>query len=189
VELPETQAPPFETTGADAQPAESAALAQPRRRTRTRRRRAVPERPTAAEISASDAAVAASGAEDSRLAAPNGVEESSPEILTSDHEAAAESVAGIGRTSDNGHGDAVAETDTPVAGPATRRTRRRRTSARSAEAVAPTDVPDPGKPAESEQQPAPLPNEPEMPAAAVVARGDAGPPRRGWWSRFVRKEE
>jgi hypothetical protein len=55
--------------------------------------------------------------------------------------------------------------------------------------VAPTDVPDPGKPAESEQQPAPLPNEPEMPAAAVVARGDAGPPRRGWWSRFVRKEE
>jgi hypothetical protein len=33
------------------------------------------------------------------------------------------------------------------------------------------------------------PNEPELAAAAMAERRDAGPPRRGWWSRFVRKDE
>ena len=63
-----------------------------------------------------------------------------------------------------------------------------RAPARSAEAVPPAEGSDAGQPAELEQ-PAPVPSEPEMPTAAVVARSEAGPPRRGWWSRFVRKDE
>ena len=190
-ERPETPALPFETTGADSERAEAAALTQPRRRTRTRRRRAAQEQPAAAEIPASDAGVAVAPPRTTAgSSAPNGVEEYPTEILPSGehHEAASEPAAGPERASDNGQG-VVAETDATVAKPPARRTRRRRTSARSAEEIAPADVPDAGEPAEFEQQPAPVPNEPEMPAAAVVPRGDAGPPRRGWWSRFVRKDE
>ncbi|MGH6903995.1 MAG: hypothetical protein ACREIR_14775 [Geminicoccaceae bacterium] len=33
------------------------------------------------------------------------------------------------------------------------------------------------------------PSEETMPAAAVVDQGRSEPPRRGWWSRFVRKDE
>jgi hypothetical protein len=51
------------------------------------------------------------------------------------------------------------------------------------------ETPEHAEPAEFEQPQAPVANEPEMPQAAVVDRGDAGPPRRGWWSRFVRKDE
>ena len=187
---PETPASVFDAAGADPERAE-AALPQPRRRTRPRRRRAAQEQPATAEISAFDAAVATSAAaEDSRAAAPNGVEEHSPEFPASAEppEAATEPVAGAGRASENGR-DAVAETDATVARPAARRTRRRKTAVRSADAIAPADIPDASKPAEFEQPPAPVPNEPEMPAAVVVARDDAGPPRRGWWSRFVRRDE
>jgi hypothetical protein len=42
---------------------------------------------------------------------------------------------------------------------------------------------------EVEQEEAPAPNEPELAAAAMVEQRDSGPPRRGWWSRFVRKDE
>ena len=142
-ERPETPALPFETTGADSERAEAAALAQPRRRTRTRRRRVAPERPAAAEIPASDAGVALdAAANDSRLVAPNGVEEYPTEILPSgEHrEAASEPAAGLERAADNGQG-VVAETDAPVAKPPARRTRRRRISALSAEEIAALEEP------------------------------------------------
>ena len=75
--------------------------------------------------------------------------------------------AGLERASDNGHG-VVAETDTRreaarTSDPTTE------DSARAAEEIAPADVPDAGKPAEFEQQPVPVPNEPEMPQAVVDA--------------------
>jgi hypothetical protein len=34
-----------------------------------------------------------------------------------------------------------------------------------------------------------VPDEAALAAAALADRRDAGPPRRGWWSRFVRKDE
>jgi hypothetical protein len=33
------------------------------------------------------------------------------------------------------------------------------------------------------------PSEDALPAAAIVDQRGAEPPRRGWWSRFVRKDE
>jgi hypothetical protein len=44
-------------------------------------------------------------------------------------------------------------------------------------------------PNEPERDEAPAPDEPALAAAAVADRRDTGPPRRGWWSRFVRKDE
>jgi ribonuclease E len=173
------------TEPAGAQPA---ALASPRRRTRTRRRRPAPEQPAAAPMPPAEHGVA-SAAADSRTAASNGLEDASPEIPApgGHQEAAAAPLAETGPTSDNGH-DVVTEADLSDAEPVARRTRRRRAPARSAEAVPPAEGSDAGQPAELEQ-PAPVPSEPEMPTAAVVARSEAGPPRRGWWSRFVRKDE
>ena len=42
---------------------------------------------------------------------------------------------------------------------------------------------------EPERDEAAAPVEPAMAATAMADRRDAGPPRRGWWSRFVRKDE
>jgi hypothetical protein len=61
----------------------------------------------------------------------------------------------------------------------------------------PADVPEGAEPLavereerpEVEQDEAPAPNEPELAAAALAERRDSGPLRRGWWSRFVRKDE
>jgi hypothetical protein len=44
----------------------------------------------------------------------------------------------------------------------------------------------PNKP---ERDEAAVPDEAALAAVALVDRRDAGPPRRGWWSRFVRKDE
>ena len=41
----------------------------------------------------------------------------------------------------------------------------------------------------AERDEAAAPVEPAMAATAMADRRDAGPPRRGWWSRFVRKDE
>jgi hypothetical protein len=92
------------------------------------------------------------------------------------------------RGSDNGHGG-VPEADTAAAEPIARRTRRRRSAARPVAAEAPVEGADAGQAEEVEHPAAPEPNEPEMPTAAVVAESHAGPPRRGWWSRFVRKDD
>ena len=51
------------------------------------------------------------------------------------------------------------------------------------------DLPEPAPAPAVEQEEAPAPNEPELAAAAMAERRDSGPPRRGWWSRFVRKDE
>jgi hypothetical protein len=42
---------------------------------------------------------------------------------------------------------------------------------------------------ERERDEAPAPDEPAFAATVMADRRDAGPPRRGWWSRFVRKDE
>ncbi|HEX6113469.1 MAG TPA: Rne/Rng family ribonuclease [Geminicoccaceae bacterium] len=186
--VPEAPAAAAESAGGS-EHAEPAAPA-PRRRTRTRRRRSAPEQAAAAEAATADVSLAASAAEDERTAAPNGLEDSTPEILVSgeDQKATVEPVALRGRTSENGQ-DALAEAEPPAAKPAPRRTRRRKAPAAAEAVSAPPEIPEDAEPAEFEQQKTPVPNEPELPAAAVVDRGDAGPPRRGWWSRFVRKDE
>jgi ribonuclease E len=160
-----------------------AAAGPPRRRTRTRRRRAAPER-VAPDVGA-DLPAAAAAAEEDRAPVPNGPEEPSPEILAPGQaaEAAVDPGAALGGAADNGHADAAVAD--PAAEPAVRRPRRRR-APRPAE-----DEPaEPGAAAalEVEREEAPPPNEPEL-TAALVEQRDSGPPRRGWWSRFVRKDE
>jgi ribonuclease E len=180
-----------EAADADSDRAEGAAAAgPPRRRARARRRRTAPERAAAADVAAADVAVPASAAaDDDRAVAPNGLEEASPEILAPGQaaDAAVEPSASPGRASDNGLGDA-AEPDAPATKPAPRRTRRRSKVSRAAQTDAQPDVPERALSVEVEPDEAP-PNEPELAAAAMVERRDSGPPRRGWWSRFVRKDE
>jgi hypothetical protein len=135
------------------------------------------------------AAAAGAAAHEERSAAPNGLEESSPEILAPGPaaDAAVQASASAGRASDNGRGD-VAEAGVPAARPAARRTPRRSRASRPAAGDEQPELPEPTALTEVEQDEAPAPNEPEL-AAAMVERRDSGPPRRGWWSRFVRKDE
>ena len=188
-----------EAPGVEASAEPAAAAAPPRRRARARRRRTAPERVAAADVAAANAPIAASAAaEGDQAAGPNGLEEASPEILAPGQapDAAVEPSASPGRTSDNGLGDA-AEPGAPAAKPAARRTRRRSRAARAAPADEQPHVPERAEPLEFEeadlreveQEEAPAPNEPELAPAAMVEQRDSGPPRRGWWSRFVRKNE
>jgi ribonuclease E len=177
-----------ETASDRAEP--TAAAGPPRRRARARRRRTAPERGAAGDVTSADEPLASAAADDDRISGPNGLEEASPEILAPGQptDVASEPGAAPGRASDNGHGDA-AEPAAPAPKPAARRPRRRSSKAAgSAKADEQPDVPEPAAPFEVEQREEQAPNEPEL-AAAVVERRDSGPPRRGWWSRFVRKDE
>jgi ribonuclease E len=166
-------------------------VATPRRRARPRRRRAGPER--AARPDAVAGAVPLAAVDEGRPAS-NGLEEAqevSPEALAPGAAADVAIAAEMppDRAPDNGVGE-VADLVAPAARPPARRTRRRRPAAQSGEALEPSPELSPRAgpfPAEREAEPAP--NEPEMAAAPMVERRDAGPPRRGWWSRFVRKDE
>jgi ribonuclease E len=172
----------------------AAAAGAPRRRARARRRRTAPERAAVAELATADGAGDASAApEGEPAAAPNGLEEFAPEILASGEagDPAIERSAAPARPSDNGFGDAKA-----AGAPAARRTRRRKRAAQPAEADEQPDIPEGAEALEfgreeapeAEHEEAPAPNEPELAAAMVEPRG-SGPARRGWWSRFVRKDE
>jgi hypothetical protein len=55
------------------------------------------------------------------------------------------------------------------------------------ESVAPAELPR-EQPGQEVTAPG-IPPASELPAAAVVDQRGAEPPRRGWWSRFVRKDE
>jgi hypothetical protein len=57
------------------------------------------------------------------------------------------------------------------------------------EALAPNEPDEAAAPNEPERDEAAAPDEAALAAVAMVDRRDAGPPRRGWWSRFVRKDE
>jgi ribonuclease E len=189
----------------DSDRAEPTAAAGPsRRRARARRRRTAPERAAAAELAAANVAGGASAApEVESTVAPNGPEEFSPEILAPGQAADApiERSALPGRPSDDGFGDAAAPV-APAAPQAARRTRRRSRVSQAAEADEQPAIPEGAEALEFEQEEAPevepepeiepeevrAPNEPEL-AAAMVEPRDSGPPRRGWWSRFVRKDE
>jgi ribonuclease E len=193
--LPAAPEPPV-TDSDRAEP--TPAAGPPRRRARARRRRTAPERAAAAELAAADTAGGASASpEGESTAVPNGLEESSPEILAPDQaaDAAIERSASPSRLSDDDFGD-VGATGALAAQPAARRTRRRSRVSQAVEADEQPDIPEGAEAVEFEreeapeveQEEAPAPNEPELAAAMVVPR-DSGPPRRGWWSRFVRKDE
>jgi ribonuclease E len=190
--------PPAAPEGPVIDPERAEPAGPPRRRARARRRRTAPERAAAAELAAADGAGEASAAADGEpAAAPNGLEEFAPEILASGQaaDAATEGSAAPARPSANGLGDA-APPGAPAAQPAARRTRRRRKAAQPAEADEQPDIPEGAEALEfgreeapeAEHEEAPAPNEPELAAAMVEPRG-SGPARRGWWSRFVRKDE
>jgi ribonuclease E len=179
--------------GDSAEPSDDSTVARPRRRTRPRRRRAAPERAARPDAAAGEAAVlSGAGADEDRPPASNGPEQASPEVLGPGAAADAASTMGMtaGRASDNGLDDA-AEPVAPAVRPAARRTRRRRTVAQSEDAPEPSPEASPrAEPFDAAPEAEPVPNEPEMAAAPVVVdRRDSGPPRRGWWSRFVRKDE
>ena len=174
----------------------------PRRRARARRRRAAPERGARADAAAGHVPVEAVAAADWNGGAPPDVpRESSPEIVAPGEaaDAAVRESLPPERVSDNGLGE-VAEPVPLAAKRTTRRTRRRGTAARPAEGGEPPEVVEHAEPVEVARDEAPMPNEPErdeapppdepaMAATAMADRRDAGPPRRGWWSRFVRKDE
>jgi ribonuclease E len=176
----------------------TAAAGPPRRRARARRRRTAPERAAAAEPATGEVAGGASAAPEGEwTAAPNGLEEFSPEIPAPGHaaDAAIEQSALPAQPSDSAFGDAAAS-GMAAAQPAARRTRRRSRVSQTAEADEQPDIPERAGALEFEQEEAPeveheevrAPNEPEL-AAAMVESRVSGPPRRGWWSRFVRKDE
>jgi ribonuclease E len=165
----------------------AAAAGPPRRRARARRRRTAPEHVGSADTAATGVPAANAAADEDRVLVPNGPEEPLPEVLAPDQ--TVEAGIGLGasavRAADNGHDDA-GEPESPSPKLATRRPRRRSRAPR------PTSDEQPQLPEGSEAlafEPEEAPNEPELAAAALVERRDSGPPRRGWWSRFVRKDE
>ena len=195
-----------------------AAVEPPRRRARARRRRTAPERGARADAAADDVPAGTVAAADwNGGAPPDEPWESPPGILAPDEAAdtAVRDSMPPERASDNGVGE-VAEPAPLATRRTTRRTRRRGVASRAAEGGEPREVAQQTEPVElerdeppasAEPEPvelerdeAPVPNEPErdeaaapvepaMAATAMADRRDAGPPRRGWWSRFVRKDE
>jgi ribonuclease E len=175
-----------------AEPSAGPAVAAPRRRARPRRRRTAPEPAARPDTAVGDVPLAA--ADEGGRAASNGVEEVTPEIPAPGAAADVAIAAGLapGRAPDNGLDEAAAPVAAAVKPPA-RRTRRRRPAAQPVEALEPSPQvsvrAERAEPFATEPDAEPAPDEPEMAAASMVDRRDAGPPRRGWWSRFVRKDE
>jgi ribonuclease E len=165
----------------------AAAAGPPRRRARVRRRRTAPEHVGSADRAAAGVPAANTAADEDRALLPNGPEEPLPEVLATDQ--TVEAGIGLGasavRAADNGHDDA-GEPESPSPKLAAPRPRRRSRASR------PTADEQPQLPEGTEAlafEPEEAPNEPDLAAAALVERRDSGPPRRGWWSRFVRKDE
>jgi hypothetical protein len=155
-------------------------------------------------------AFGAAAAGDEPFLGPNGQEEAAPEILAPAE--ATEAAVEPAPAPDHGNGDG-AQPAVPAPKRAARRPRRRSSRAEAAAAVqeqpevlepGPSfaleqqearspemeeqpDLPGPGRSFALERPEAQAPNEPEL--AAADERRHAGPPRRGWWSRFVRKDE
>jgi hypothetical protein len=164
---------------------------------RTRRRRSAAHS-TVAEASFEDVPIAATPEADGGSAAASngaGSVEGSPTEIPAPSDAGVSAAAlsdppggagddGPGQAADGGSVDlATAEPEAP------RRTRARRRPARASERASSAK--------RSERSPEQddaskiedgLPVEP-VPAAALVDQGSSDPPRRGWWSRFVRKED
>ena len=195
-----------------------AAVEPPRRRARARRRRTAPERGARADAAADDVPAGTVAAADWNGGAPPDEPWESPPGIPAPDEAADTAVRDSmppEQASDNGVGE-VAEPAPLATRRTTRRTRRRGMASRAAEGGEPREVAQQTEPVElerdeppasAEPEPvelerdaAPVSNEPErdeaaapvepaMAATAMADRRDAGPPRRGWWSRFVRKDE
>jgi ribonuclease E len=192
--LESAEPPPVDasTPAVDLESAEPPATAeQPRRRMRARRRR------SAERVEAALPPVAPLAAEGDGVEAGNGADrlEASPQETAApeEHAPAVPSSAPSDAVSDNGL-EQPAEAGPPDVAAAERksraRTRPRRRSAGASERAAAARRPEPPEVAE-EQAGVVLeaPAEQTIPAAAVVDQGSSEPPRRGWWSRFVRKDE
>ncbi|HZA66044.1 MAG TPA: Rne/Rng family ribonuclease [Geminicoccaceae bacterium] len=184
--------------GAAAEPESPAVAAEtPRRRVRTRRRRGaagpvdVTEAPPA-DAPAPPAAADGGGAEASNGA--GGLDHPAAKVAAPS-EAAGPDEPGAGPAAPAERDLEVAtEASAPDLGPAEPRTPRRARRSRRPTAAS-------GRDAASQRTERPQPAQDEtadvveavpegdVPAAAVVDRGSSEPPRRGWWSRFVRKDE
>jgi ribonuclease E len=186
------------TAAADLEPP-AAAAETPRRRVRTRRRRSAAGAVDGAEASPSDApAAAVAGANGGVPEASNGaggLDQLPAEVPALSEAPGFAEQPGVGPDESADQDlEQTPEASAPDPRPAEPRAPRRARGARRSATASGREVaskrserrrPAPDEPTEVVD----VASEDAVPAAAVVDRGASEPPRRGWWSRFVRKDE